>query len=98
VSAQDLQGKETFSAGFRGWIVFLSCLYLVFVQAISSSEKTDEEKRLIEKTKRVVIKPETIKSSGHEPIKVLYILFQNRLFMLQEVLCCPQFSDSIIVR
>lgn len=44
--------KKIFPLVFGVGLFFLSCLYFIFIQAIASSEKTDEDKRLIEKIKQ----------------------------------------------
>jgi uncharacterized protein involved in exopolysaccharide biosynthesis len=46
--------KKLFPIVFGIGLFFLSCLYIVFIQAITASEKTDEDKRLIEKIKHEV--------------------------------------------
>jgi uncharacterized protein involved in exopolysaccharide biosynthesis len=46
--------KKLFPIVFCIGLFFLSCLYIVFIQAITASEKTDEDKRLIEKIKHEV--------------------------------------------
>jgi Chain length determinant protein len=44
--------KKLFPLVFGVGLFFLSCLYLIFIQAVTSSEKTDEDKRLIEKIRQ----------------------------------------------
>jgi uncharacterized protein involved in exopolysaccharide biosynthesis len=47
--------KKLFPLVFGVGLFFLSCIYLIFIQAITSSEKTDEDKGLIEKIKHEVL-------------------------------------------
>jgi len=47
--------KKLYPLMFGFGLFFMTCLVLVFVQAFSSSEKTDEDRRLIEKIKKEML-------------------------------------------
>ena len=51
---KNFKEKKLFPLAFGFGLFFMSCLYLVFMQALASSEKTDMDKLLIEKIKHEV--------------------------------------------
>ncbi|MGB7567062.1 MAG: Wzz/FepE/Etk N-terminal domain-containing protein [Chitinivibrionales bacterium] len=53
--AKTFKEKRLYPLVFSFGLFFMTCLVLVFVQAFSSSDKTDEDRRLIEKIKKEML-------------------------------------------
>jgi hypothetical protein len=56
--------KKLFPLVFGFGLFFLSCLFVVFIHALSSSDKTEEDKDLLEKIKKeLTLRPATGKKT-----------------------------------